>query len=50
MDKQKVKSIIESLLFINERPIEINELVQIIETNKKEIEAALLTSFAAAAD
>jgi len=42
MDKQKVKSIIESLLFINERPIEMSELLEIVEADKKEIEAALV--------
>lgn len=41
MDKQKVKSIIESLLFINERPIEMNELLQVVEATKKEVELAL---------
>ena len=38
MNIEKIKSIIESLLFINERPIEMNELKDVlIDTNKKEI-------------
>lgn len=41
MDKEKIKSILESLLFINERPIEINELIQVLEIDKNEIENSL---------
>lgn len=41
MDKNKIKSIAESLLFINERPIETSELIQVLEVNRKEIETAL---------
>ncbi|MBU2044419.1 MAG: SMC-Scp complex subunit ScpB [Candidatus Omnitrophica bacterium] len=40
MDNQKIKSILESLLFINERPVEVNELLDVLEVGKKEIEAA----------
>lgn len=38
MNQEKIKAIIESLLFINERPVEITELMQVIEIGKKEIE------------
>lgn len=41
MDKEKIKSILESLLFINERPIEISELIQVLEIDKNEIENSL---------
>lgn len=42
MDIEKTKSIIESLLFINERPIEINELKDVLmDVNKKEIIEAI---------
>ncbi len=41
MDKEKVKAILESLLFINERPIELEELTQILQVDKKEAENAL---------
>lgn len=41
MDKKKIKAILESLLFINERPIETAELTQTLEMGKKEIESAL---------
>ena len=41
MDKKTIKSIIESLLFINERPIEMAELVEILEVGKKTIETAV---------
>ena len=40
MDNEKIKSILEALLFINERPIEITELLQVLEIGRKEIEAA----------
>jgi segregation and condensation protein B len=36
-----IKSIIESLLFINERPISVKELSQIIEVKENQIEEAL---------
>ncbi|MDP2924575.1 MAG: SMC-Scp complex subunit ScpB [Candidatus Omnitrophota bacterium] len=36
-----IKSIIESLLFVNERPMELAELCEIINIEKKEIENAL---------
>ncbi|MBU0693714.1 MAG: SMC-Scp complex subunit ScpB [Candidatus Omnitrophica bacterium] len=36
-----IKSIIESLLFINEKPVGKEELIQILEVDRKEIEAAL---------
>jgi len=39
MDNHKIKSIIESLLLINERPVEVNELADIFEIGKKEVEA-----------
>lgn len=35
------KSIIESLLFVNEKPIELSELSEIANVDKKEIEAAV---------
>jgi segregation and condensation protein B len=38
LEKQKIKSIIESLLFINEKSIGVEELKQVIEIDKKEIE------------
>ncbi len=41
MDTKSIKSIIESLLFINEKPIEINEFIQVLEVDKREIENAL---------
>ena len=41
MNNEKTKSILESLLFINERPIEVSELTQVLEGSRKEIEAAL---------
>ena len=41
MSNEKIKSILESLLFINERPIEVSELTQILEISRKEIEAEL---------
>jgi len=36
-----IKSIIESLLFINERPITINELIDVIGVDKKTIETSI---------
>ncbi|MDD3296824.1 MAG: SMC-Scp complex subunit ScpB [Candidatus Omnitrophica bacterium] len=41
MDNLKAKAIIESLLFVNERPIELSELIQIMEADKKDIELIL---------
>ncbi|MFA5007814.1 MAG: SMC-Scp complex subunit ScpB [Candidatus Omnitrophota bacterium] len=41
LDKNKIKSIAESLLFVNEKPIEIDELSEILSVGKKEIEEAL---------
>lgn len=35
MDKGKVKSILESLLFINEKPIQLSEISRILETKNK---------------
>ena len=42
MDKEKVKTILESLLFINEKPIELGELAEVLQVSRKEIEKALL--------
>lgn len=41
MDKASVKSVLEALLFINEKPIELNELVEVLEISRKEVEGAL---------
>jgi len=41
MDKERIKSIVESLLFVNERPMSMGELAQIFELEKKGIEIAL---------
>lgn len=41
MDKTNITAILEALLFINERPIEVSELVQVLEVNRSEIEKAL---------
>ena len=41
MDKTSIKSILEALLFINEKPIEVNELGEVLEINRKEIDSAL---------
>ncbi len=41
LDKRNIKSIIESLLFVNERPIEITEICEIISIDKKIIEEAI---------
>ncbi|MEM7816676.1 MAG: SMC-Scp complex subunit ScpB [Candidatus Aenigmatarchaeota archaeon] len=38
LDKLTIKSIIESLLFINENPISLEELKEVLEIEKKEIE------------
>jgi len=41
LDKIKIKSIAESLLFVNEKPIEVEELNEILNVDKKAIEEAL---------
>ena len=41
MDKNGIKAIIESLLFINEKPIEMTELMEVLEVSKKEIDLAV---------
>jgi len=41
MNKANVKSILEALLFINERPIEVGELTEVLEISRKETEVAL---------
>lgn len=41
LDRNKIKSIAESLLFVNEKPIEIEELNEILNVEKKAIEEAL---------
>jgi segregation and condensation protein B len=41
LDKNKIKSIAESLLFVNEKPIEIDELSEVLSIDKKMIEEAL---------
>jgi len=41
MDKTSIKSILEALLFINEKPIEVNELAEVLEINRKEINSSL---------
>jgi len=41
MDKTTIKVILEALLFINERPIEVNELIQVLEISRSETEKAL---------
>jgi segregation and condensation protein B len=41
MDGTNIKSILEALLFINERPIEVSELVQVLKINSAKIENAL---------
>ena len=40
MDKQQIKSIVESLLFINEKPLEVKELCETLGVSKKDIEKA----------
>jgi segregation and condensation protein B len=37
MDKEKVKSILESLLFVSEKPIQLSEISRILEIKAKEI-------------
>jgi len=41
MDTEKIKSILEALLFVNEKPIDANELSEIIEINKRDIEKTI---------
>ncbi len=41
MEMERLKLVLESLLFINETPIETSELSQILEVGKKELEKAL---------
>jgi segregation and condensation protein B len=43
MDIEKVKSILESLLFVNERPIQLAEISRILELKNKEIKQAFET-------
>ncbi|UCD14965.1 MAG: SMC-Scp complex subunit ScpB [Candidatus Omnitrophota bacterium] len=40
LTKKKVKSIMESLFFVNEKPMKVEELIQIIELDRKDIEVA----------
>jgi len=40
MDKNQIKSILESLLFINEKPLELKELCETLSLSKKDIETA----------
>ena len=40
LDKQRIKSIIESMLFINENPLETKELAEVLNVSKKDIERA----------
>lgn len=41
MDNLKIKSIIESLLFVNEKPIQIPEISRLLEIKSKEIRQAV---------
>ncbi|MDD5069367.1 MAG: SMC-Scp complex subunit ScpB [Candidatus Omnitrophica bacterium] len=41
IEKKQIKQILESLLFINEKPIEISELLRVTEKDKKEVGSAL---------
>ena len=41
MNIENIKSILESLLFINEKPIEIEDLIAVTEISKKEVENTL---------
>ncbi|MDD5584138.1 MAG: SMC-Scp complex subunit ScpB [Candidatus Omnitrophica bacterium] len=40
LERTKIKSVVESLLFVNERPLSIEELRDVLECDKKDIEAA----------
>jgi segregation and condensation protein B len=42
MDLEKIKSILESILFISGEPVKISKLVRLIEVSKEEIENALM--------
>ena len=39
--KVGMKAVIESLLFVNEKPLEVKELIQVFEIERKEIEETL---------
>ncbi|MCF7917028.1 MAG: SMC-Scp complex subunit ScpB [Candidatus Omnitrophica bacterium] len=41
MDQEKIKPILESLLFVNERPIQLSEISRILEIKNKEIKNAI---------
>jgi segregation and condensation protein B len=41
LNKESIKSIVESLLFVNEKPISLDELSDILEVQKKDLEVAL---------
>lgn len=41
LDKDRIKAIIESLLFINERPIELKEFMRVLDIDSKSIEVLL---------
>jgi segregation and condensation protein B len=41
LHNESIKSILESLLFVNEKPISLDELCAVLEAPKKDIEAAL---------
>lgn len=41
LDKDRLKAVIESLLFINERPIELKEFVRVLDIDSKDIEPLL---------
>ncbi len=41
MDQEKIKPILESLLFVNERPIQLSEISRILEIKNKDIKQAI---------
>lgn len=41
LERDKIKSIIESLLFINERPLEIDEICEVVEVDKRKVKTVL---------
>jgi segregation and condensation protein B len=41
LEREKIKSVIESLLFINDKPIEVNELREVVDVDRREIEESL---------
>jgi segregation and condensation protein B len=41
LNKESIKSILESLLFVNEKPISLEELSEILEVQKKDLEIPL---------